>query len=155
MQVVTAATSTGSQTDVALPHTMLDILWTPATLDPIVDFYDGEPITEGDGVLDLDTFEESLAEFKIGAFDWNNLKTLVETNTSEKANFCAQYSDCSCKSESGTEVQYKHGDAAGAHFRPRPNLTHHLAEKARPLEPGEWTGLGNSSEDIFKESKIF
>ena len=82
MQAVTAATSTGSQTDVALPHTMRDILWTPAALDPIIDFYDGEAITEGDRGLELETFEESMAEFKIGAYNWNNTKTLVEMNMS-------------------------------------------------------------------------
>ena len=118
MQVVTAATNTGSQTDVALPHTMRDILWTPAALDPIIDFYDGDAITEGNGVLDLDIFEESMAEFKIGAYDCNNTKTLVEMNMSGNAKFCAPYGDCSCNITSVTEGWCEHGHAAGAHPPP-------------------------------------
>ena len=46
MQAAAAATSTGSPTDVALPHTMRDILWILASLDPIADFYDEEPSNE-------------------------------------------------------------------------------------------------------------
>ena len=102
MQTVSAATSTGSQTNVALPHTMRDILWTPASLDPIADFYDEDPsnegfieimkgiggdvtsgsgdaIAEGDGVVDIDTLERSMAEFKIGAYAWNNTKALAKS----------------------------------------------------------------------------
>ena len=88
----------------------------------------GEAIAEGDGVVDIDTLEGSMAEFKIGAYDWNNTKALIK-----KVKFCERYWECSC----GTEERYEHEHAAGAH-RPRPNLSHHLAEKARQLEPCEW-----------------
>ena len=82
------------------------------------------------------------------------MKTLVETNMLETAKFCKQYGDCSCKLTTGTEGRYdRHEHAVGAH-RPRATLTHHPAEEARPLEPGEWIGLGDLPEDIIKAKNL-
>ena len=53
----------GTQTQVSLPHTARDVLWTASCLDPVADFDDDdlsviiEACTNGSSVLDIDTIE--------------------------------------------------------------------------------------------------
>ena len=53
----------GTQTQVSLPHTARDVLWTASCLDPVADFEDDdlsviiEACTNGSSVLDIDTIE--------------------------------------------------------------------------------------------------
>ena len=54
----------GAQTDVSLPHTMRDVLWTASCLDPVADFDgdDGESVVieavpASSSVADIDSLE--------------------------------------------------------------------------------------------------